>query len=403
MNTTKSTICQKDGQRKIIQKQLAMMLLLLLALILPAAAFAQVAPEYTKTCVMEAQNPGKSQYLRDNTHLRVWISKKGGSLTLTTKEGSPLAGLYLVFREKPSSYTVSVEIDGDWVDLGEGDLRYYQVYLSLPECTSVRVTVAEKERFNLTQMRLFGPGELPEDVHVWQDPPEQCDMLFMSTHPDDELLFLGGVLTQYAKVEKKTIVVSEMTMGTERRMNELLDGLWHCGVRYYPIVGAFPDRWSHGLKMGYEKWDQNEIESFMTEVVRRTKPQVIVTQDLDGEYGHGAHMVTARGAIFAYENAGDAEVWPESASAYGVWEPKKIYVHLYQEGAMTFDFRQPLDALEGRTVLEVVKEAFELHETQRKVGFRVNDLNETGISYFGLYSSRVGEDDKLFDFFNHIE
>ena len=378
-------------------------LIMFFAFILPVAALAQIAPEYTKTCVMEAQNGGKSQYLRDNTHTRVWVSKKGGSLTLTTKEKSPLAGLYLAFRERPSGYTLSVEINGEWVDMGEGDLRYYQVYLPLPECTSVRVKVADKEQFNLTQMRLFGPGDLPEDVHVWQDAPEECDMLFMSTHPDDEILFLGGVLTQYAKVEKKTVVVSEMAIGIERRMNELLDGIWHCGVRYYPIIGPFRDRWSNTLKKGYEEWDKEQIESFMIEAVRRTKPQIIVTQDLGGEYGHGAHMVTSRGAIFAYENAGDADVFPESAAVYGTWEPKKIYVHMYPEGAMTFDFRQPLKALEGRTILEVVKEAFELHETQRKVGFRVEDLKETGISHFGLYASRVGADEAPFNFFENID
>ncbi|MBQ8080714.1 MAG: PIG-L family deacetylase [Clostridia bacterium] len=62
-------------------------------------------------------------------------------------------------------------------------------------------------------------------------------MLLLSAHPDDELLWFGGTLPTYAGERGKQVQLVYLAHGDARRKNELLDGLWTCGVHAYPVIG----------------------------------------------------------------------------------------------------------------------------------------------------------------------
>ena len=53
------------------------------------------------------------------------------------------------------------------------------------------------------------------------------------------------------------------------------------------------------------------------ERIRRFRPEVILTHDLNGEYGHNQHKVTARTMQAAIEAAADPTRYPASAQLYG--------------------------------------------------------------------------------------
>jgi LmbE family N-acetylglucosaminyl deacetylase len=144
-------------------------------------------------------------------------------------------------------------------------------------------------------------------------------------------------------------------------------------------------------------------------IIRELKPAVIVTHDVNGEYGHGAHQVCADAAMWCAEHSADPDADPASFDKYGAWDVSKLYLHLYPENGIVMDWRTPDPALSGRSPLEAAKDAYALHVTQQNAGtavigkdFEVTDEGEFSCSRFGLYRSLVGPDILKNDFFENI-
>ena len=70
---------------------------------------------------------------------------------------------------------------------------------------------------------------------------------------------------------------------------------------------------------------------------------------------------------------------------------KKLYLHLYPENQIVFDWSVPLESMGGKTGIQLAEEAYALHITQRGSGMSVT---ETGTEYdnrvFGLAYTAVG-------------
>ena len=213
----------------------------------------------------------------------------------------------------------------------------------------------------------------------------------------------------------KRVVVVYLSWSNTTRRSEALNGLWTLGVRNYPVFGGFVDRFSNKTKAAYEKLGKTKVLSWVTGLFRQYRPEVVVTHDLEGEYGHGQHRMLADACIQCYDLAADPEKYPESAEAYGPWEVKKLYLHLYGEESdqTRFDWHVPLSALGGKTGMELATEALAMHVTQENAKIKVNhkwtvlsmELTEEVFSNaaFGLYASRVGPDETHLDFLEHIE
>ena len=161
---------------------------------------------------------------------------------------------------------------------------------------------------------------------------------------------------------------------------------------------------------------QDKVLGWVTELYRRFKPEVVVTQDINGEYGHPQHEMLVDAAIRCWDKAADGNSYPESVSAYGTWEVKKLYIHLYGGEAESTDFNWdvPMESMNGQTANEVAEDAFKLHVTQEGKGNKFNgkripfSVAEYGVKRypndrFGLYASRVGQDERHDDFLEHID
>ncbi len=387
-------------------------------LLLAGAAFAEEAQDITSGCKFRTDSQArKYTMMTDGKYTSYWESGEVRDPFVSITSEQPVYGLYICFRQVPASYEIQTETRGGWKCLTEGDTRFVHVFYELHGEKKLRIqsTQSGKHRFGINEIFLFGEGDIPEWVQRWEEPEKKADILFLSTHPDDELIFFGGAIPTYTAELGKKVQVAYLSWSNTTRRSEALNGLWTLGVRHYPDFGGFPDSFSSTAKDAYAKAGKDKVLSWVTEIYRKYRPEAVVTQDIHGEYGHGQHRMVADAAIQCFDLAADAEKYPDSASEYGTWEVKKLYIHLYgdESNQIVMNWDIPLEKFGGRTGLELAAEAFALHKTQE--GAKVNthgkpeklSVERTGSVYdnriFGLYATRVGPDEIRNDFLEHIE
>ncbi|WP_329122370.1 N-acetyl-1-D-myo-inositol-2-amino-2-deoxy-alpha-D-glucopyranoside deacetylase [Streptomyces sp. NBC_01465] len=160
-------------------------------------------------------------------------------------------------------------------------------------------------------------------------------LLLVHAHPDDESINNGATMAKYA-AEGALVTLVTCTLGEEgevippelahlapdqedclgpHRIGELAAAMKELGVTDHRFLGG-PGRFRDSGMMGVEQnhrdgafWntDVDEAATDLVEVVRSVRPQVLVTYDPDGGYGHPdhiqAHRVAMRAADLAAETA----------------------------------------------------------------------------------------------------
>jgi LmbE family N-acetylglucosaminyl deacetylase len=278
----------------------------------------------------------------------------------------------------------------------------YNAYYTVEGATR-EIKVESDRTLYLSEALLLSDGTLPDGLFNWQSPTQKADILVVAAHPDDELLYFGGTLPTYAGQRGLNVQVVYLACDERARIDEALDGLWVCGVRNAPVFLGFRDAYSETLEEAQTDLDRDAITAAIVETIRRFKPEVIVTHDLSGEYGHGVHMLTARCTLDAVAAAADGEQFTDSANLFGVWQAQKLYLHLYNFGKITMDWRVPLSAFDGKTALEVANIAYARHLSQQSFQHAVYDDGKYSSAEFGLVYSAVGSDEAGNDFLEHID
>ena len=380
-------------------------ILLALAMLTGGAALAQQARDITTECEYHA-SASHVNLTRDGSYGTRWMTEhRNAYIEILTPQDAPAQYLYICFGGMPEDWEIQAERNGEWTTVCKGEQGMAHVLTDVGAQTHFRFYAPNGEwaKIEISELHVFTAGELPEWVQRWEPPCRTADLLVLAAHPDDELLFLGGTIPTYAGQRGLDVCVAYMTCGSWTRRSEALDGLWHMGVRQYPVFGSFDDKYFSTRSEAYEYWGKDRAERFVTELLRRFKPDVVVTHDVNGEYGHGAHRVCADMMRECVPQAGDAEFEPEIAAQYGVWTVKKLYLHLYGENRVTMNWREPLTAFGGRTALEMTQEAFALHVSQQNKGHRVKDEGELSCAEYGLCLTTVGPDVLKNDFFENID
>ena len=371
----------------------------------------ETARELTEECgIAPASNKKEFSRARDGSYRTYWTSQggKGAAFIVTLPEGEEAGGIWFQWYEHPHAVAVQIrDAAGEWQECGRTEGVFLSDFLPLPPGTAeFRVAnpkdVKKSTPLPLAEFHVYSRGTLPPEVQVWNPPAEKADLLLLAAHPDDEILWFGGVLPVYAGVQRKTTQVCLMVPTLPRRRLESLDGLWTCGVRNYPVFGYFKDVYSLSVRDQYAKWDKNAVLKLVTGWVRRFRPDVVITHDFKGEYGHGAHRVCADALTKALELAPDPEKFPESYQEYGGWDVPKCYIHLYGENVIDFDWRIPLPEFGGRTAFDVATDAFACHVSQKDTEYSVEDSGPCDCSLFGLYRSLVGPDRDHDDLFENL-
>jgi LmbE family N-acetylglucosaminyl deacetylase len=307
--------------------------------------------------------------------------------TITVSSDTAMRGLYIKWNGAVNPWTL--EYNGKTVSCGENG--FVHEYIDFGDDV-VNCTINIPEKISISDIFAYSAGTLPSDVQVWEKPCENADILAFAAHADDEILFLGGVLATYGGDSVQVAYMCDFWNKEPVREHEKIDGLWEIGIRNYPVCGGFSDIKSLSLERAKEIYSYDEVTAYVTEQIRRFKPLVCVTQDLNGEYGHGAHMLLAHAVCDAVDNSADASFCAESASVYGTYDVPKTYLHLYEQNKIKMNLRTPIERLNGRTALEAASDAYLKHESQQVWDFIVSDDYEHSCAEFGLYRTLVGAD-----------
>lgn len=374
------------------------LLVLLLCGAAVSAGAEEDALELTAACEMSLAGQKNPKNLTDKKFTTNSECKPAKNPALTIGCNQPMYGLYLCFQKKPESYEVQVKRDGSWETLCEGN-EYYHAFYDLQGAEDARVLALgdRKQTMGFNEVYVFGEGRLPEWVQRWEATPEKSDILFVVAHPEEELLYLGGAIPWYAAEQGRTVAVACMTYGNTTRRSELLNGLWSMGYRNYPVIGEFKIAKSKSVSAAYKAIDgkngEKTLVAWLTELLGRTKPEVLVGPDEKGEGGNAQRMMLADACRKAFDAAADT------------WQVKKLYLHLYgrEDEQTVFDWNQPMSRFGGRTGMGLAYYAYLYHKTQDD---QEKSVYDQGITYannrFGLAESLVGEDALRQDFLENI-
>ena len=407
-----------------LKKLLNAAMLLCLLLTLPVLARAEEARDVTGACTLtDSGGFVETSYLLDGDMETGSTSPEaGGDFTLTAPEG--LGSAYVLFDVEYGPYTV-IDDAGTEVTVEGSELlhQYLDLEAMFGRCPQGLTFRFEAGQVKLLDLYLFTPGQVPDWVQRWEKPVEDgADLVLFSTHCDDEQLFFAGVLPYYAGELGYRVQVVYLTNHrnlTHIRCHEALNGLWAVGVRNYPVFGSFGDYYCKNKKDAYSLLEQHGapqelLLGYVTEQLRRFRPLVALGHDLNGEYGHGAHMLYADLLTQAVEAAADESQFPESARRYGVWDTPKTYLHLYEENPIVMDWDRPLSRFDGISAYQVTKQlGFPCHNSQKEQYYwyfnwnlsmedHATDIRRYSPCNYGLYRSTVGEDVEKNDFFENL-
>ena len=327
---------------------------------------------------------------------------KGDSIDITISSDKKFTAAYLVWNTIPGAYTITSSSNEKY-SIEDGFLHKLVEFDNLADSFRLECPGGVE----LCDLYLFSGENYPDFVQRWEAPCRQADILVLSAHADDEYLMFGGTIPYYAKERGLNVQVAYLTthFDEQPRPHELLNGLWTAGVKNYPVFGVISDiplKPIHSLEEADALYDLDMVLEWFVAQIRIFKPSVIVTHDINGEYGHGAHMLAAKTVQDAVAVSADSSYYPDSANKYGVWDVPKTYLHFWEENKIVMDWEQPLDSFGGLTARDAAELAYNEHKSQHKWGFIVGYWEQYDIRRFGLYRTLVGVDEKA-DFMDHIE
>jgi len=162
--------------------------------------------------------------------------------------------------------------------------------------------------------------------------PDGRRLLLVHAHPDDESIATGATMAKYA-AEGASVTLVTCTLGElgeiippdlahlaadrdgglgQYRIGELAAACAALGVTDHRFLGG-AGRWTDSGMMGepsnqaagcFWQADVDEAAAALLEVIRDVRPQVMVSYDANGFYGHPDHIQAHRVAMRAFEKAG---------------------------------------------------------------------------------------------------
>ncbi|MFO7778718.1 MAG: N-acetyl-1-D-myo-inositol-2-amino-2-deoxy-alpha-D-glucopyranoside deacetylase [Nitriliruptoraceae bacterium] len=189
-----------------------------------------------------------------------------------------------------------------------------------------------------------------------QAPPT---LLCVHPHPDDESIACGGVLARAADAGVRTVVVTctggeegenlaGIDLGTDdlvvHRRRELAAALAILGVQRHHELG-YRDSGMAGTSSNehpdsFARADVEVAAARLAAIIRSERPQVVVSDDAQGTYGHPDHVQAHRVTVRAVELAAD----PHAPVAGPVWRVSKRYSHTLGKGRLLAGHRALLAA-----------------------------------------------------------
>ncbi len=183
-------------------------------------------------------------------------------------------------------------------------------------------------------------------------------LMAVHAHPDDEAIGTGGVLAHYGALGTRTIVVtctrgecgeiSDPNLATpenlgEVRVAEQAAAADILGVSRTVFLG-YRDSGMEGRETNldpacFHQAPLDDAVGRLVRLIREERPDVVITYDAMGTYGHPDHIKAHQVTCAAFIAAGD---WRAFTDAGPPWSPAK----LYYAGATRSTFERMRQALE---------------------------------------------------------
>ena len=162
--------------------------------------------------------------------------------------------------------------------------------------------------------------------------PQPLRLMAVFAHPDDEALAIGGTLVRYAAEGVETFLLTA-TRGERGWLGNPEDfpGLEALGrvreaelLAAARVLGLRDVRFLDYIDGEVDRAPQAEAVAKIVREVRRVRPQVVVTFDPFGGYGHPDHIAVSQYASAALAAAADPDYAPGGAAPHRV---AKFYYH----------------------------------------------------------------------------
>ena len=268
-------------------------------------------------------------------------------------------------------------------------------------------------------------------------------LLLVHAHPDDETINNGVTMAKYVAdgalvtlvtctrgEEGEVLVPSLANLASsaddklgEHRVIELTNAMAELGVKDFRFLGAPAKKWRDSGMMGTEPndrldvfWqaDLDEAADELVKIILETKPQVMITYDEFGGYGHPdhikAHQVAMRGAELAAKAGWQISkiYWntmPKSVIQKGIDKMKEVGSDFFgAESADDLPFAKPdelvTSLVSAPEFVDKKMAAMKAHETQISVDGPFFALsNNLGLSVWGdeYYTLVKGDKAQPFD------
>ena len=268
-------------------------------------------------------------------------------------------------------------------------------------------------------------------------------LLLVHAHPDDETINNGVTMAKYAALgaqvtlvtctrgEEGEVLVNELAnlasdkddkLGEHREI-ELKNAMDELGVKDFRFLGAPSKKWRDSGMMGtpandrgdvFWQADLDEASNELVKIILEIKPQVLITYDEFGGYGHPDHIKAHRVAMRAAELAANQgwqvskiywNTMPRSVIQMGIEKMKEVGSDFFgAESADDLPFAKP-DELVSTVVnapeyVPAKLAAMKAHATQISVDGPFFALsNNLGLSVWGdeYYTLVKGEKAAPFD------
>ncbi len=253
-------------------------------------------------------------------------------------------------------------------------------------------------------------------------------MLLVHAHPDDETIGNGVTMAKYAAQGVHVTLVT-CTLGEEgevlvpglahlaadrddalgeHRIGELDAAMKELGVVDHRFLGG-PGRYRDSGMMGlptndregaFWQADLDEAAAFLVDVIREVRPQVVVTYDENGGYGHPDHIQAHRVAMRGVELAG------RRAVGYDRWEVSKVYWNAVPESWLRDSLRQLRDAGDVTTFEGMDPDADELPmvvpDDTVTTAVDGNDYVEAKLAAMRAHATQITVDGPFFALSNNL-
>jgi N-acetyl-1-D-myo-inositol-2-amino-2-deoxy-alpha-D-glucopyranoside deacetylase len=268
-------------------------------------------------------------------------------------------------------------------------------------------------------------------------------LLLVHAHPDDETINNGATMAKYAAEgvqvtlvtctrgeEGEVLVESLANLASSRddklgehREIELKNAMVHLGINDFRFLGSPNKKWRDSGMIGTTQnerkdvfWqaDLTEAAQELVKIILEIKPQVLITYDEFGGYGHPDHIKANQVAMLAAELASNQgwkiskiywNTMPKSVIQMGIDKMKEVGSSFFgADSVEDLPFAKPdelvTSVIKAPDYVEQKLEAMKAHETQISIDGPFFALsNNLGLSVWAdeYYTLVKGEKSKPFD------